>query len=75
MQDSWQPLAAQTLAEITEGFARIFPAAEHGDLGRRTAAAWIEVLGQQPVGLGEEPTAPAERRLPVDRGLRPLRRP
>lgn len=44
MQESWGPLAADKLAEITERFGRIFPTAEYGDLAQRAAEAWIDVL-------------------------------
>ena len=42
----WTPLAANTLAEIRETFAKIFPAAEYNDLASASAALWIEKLEQ-----------------------------
>ena len=41
---SWQPLAAQNLAEIRKRFATIFPVREYGDLAGKIGTYWIARL-------------------------------
>jgi len=41
---TWQPLAAEKLAEIKDRFEKIFPDQEHGNLARRICEYWIGML-------------------------------
>jgi hypothetical protein len=43
-RDSWQPLAAENLAEIRKRFETIFPAKEYGDLSERIGTYWTAML-------------------------------
>jgi hypothetical protein len=41
---TWRPLAAEKLAEITDRFEKIFPDQEYGTLARRICEYWIGML-------------------------------